>query len=152
MAAQPALSQSSPIVCKCIADTKSSVRECCAGKSADVHRQCQHATRRSTCIMHHMHLLYQYATSYAVSHAVSTRNMQHACTSLAGDKAPSAMGNIRPRTPTKAALTARAHALRSKHTSQHHQELMGGTALPASAVINAPASRSLPASNPQVCK
>ena len=38
-----------------------------------------------------------------------------------GDKAPSAMGSIRPRTPTKAALTARAQASKRTLGSSHLQ-------------------------------
>ncbi len=43
------------------------------------------------------------------------------CGACAGDKSASAMGTIRPRTPTKAAMTARAHALKRARVVQHQQ-------------------------------
>jgi len=43
------------------------------------------------------------------------------CDACAGDKSASAMGTIRPRTPTKAALTAHAHALKRLRVAQHQQ-------------------------------
>lgn len=66
-----------------------------------------------------------------------------------GDKVPSAMGNLRPRTPTKAALTARAHALRSSQVGRQQPVPLGNQAEPAS--TDADAVKGLIVSSPQVC-
>ncbi|KAA6421575.1 MAG: hypothetical protein FRX49_08519 [Trebouxia sp. A1-2] len=58
------------------------------------------------------------------------------------------MGTIRPRTPTKAALAAQAHALKRSRVAQHQQ--MGMKRTPeAEPVASAAAARHPPASNLQ---
>lgn len=58
------------------------------------------------------------------------------------------MGNLRPKTPTKAALTARANVLRSSQLSQQQPVPQGSQAQHTSA--DADAAKSLIASSPQV--
>ena len=67
----------------------------------------------------------------------------------AGDKSASAMGIIRPRTPTKAALTARAYALKRSRVAQHQQMDMERKPQ-AEPVASAVAARHPPPSNLQV--
>jgi len=71
------------------------------------------------------------------------------CDACAGDKTASAMGSIRPRTPTKAALTARAHALKRLRVAQHQQMDMERKPQ-AEPVASAAAARHPPSSNLQV--
>jgi len=71
------------------------------------------------------------------------------CDACAGDKTASAMGSIRPRTPTKAALTARAHALKRSRVAQHQQMDMERKPQ-AEPVASAAAARHPPPSNLQV--
>ena len=71
------------------------------------------------------------------------------CDACAGDKSASAMGTIRPRTPTKAALTARAHALKRSRVAQH-QQMDLERKIQAELVASAAAARLPPPSNLQV--
>ncbi|DBA70684.1 TPA: hypothetical protein ACH3X2_012061 [Trebouxia sp. C0005] len=74
--------------------------------------------------------------------------LQAALTVLKGDKSASAMGIIRPRTPTKAALTARAYALKRSRVAQHQQMDMERKPQ-AEPVASAVAARHPPPSNLQ---
>lgn len=70
-----------------------------------------------------------------------------------GDKSASAMGSMRPRTPTKAALAARAHALKRARVNQHQQMDMGRPA-PAqqpAAAISWPPAANLEVATPATC-
>lgn len=67
----------------------------------------------------------------------------------AGDRSASAMGSIRPRTPTKASLTARAHALKRSRVAQHQQMDMERKPQ-AEPVASAAAAHHPPPSNLQV--